>query len=65
MKRSPTDTLVAAMEEAEKAAECLVIMTTTDGDIIYLCSTDAKSTKFGLLEMTKQCIVADMRTEER
>jgi len=39
IRRTPTETLVAAMEEAEKAIECLVIMTNSDGEILTIGST--------------------------
>jgi hypothetical protein len=63
MRRSPTDTLIAAMEEAEKAQECMVIMTSSDGDIVWLCSSDKLTVKLGLVETVKQCIVGDIKAE--
>lgn len=63
-KRTPTDTLIAAMEEAETAEECLVIMTSTDGSIITLGSTDKVSVKLGLLEMAKAICYADVAKME-
>jgi len=65
--RTPTETIVKAMEEAETAKECLVIMTSADGSIITLGSTSVLSTRLGLLEMAKACILSDivtMRKEE-
>lgn len=59
-KRSPTETLIAAMEEAEKADECLVIMTATDGSFLTLGSTDRKSTRLGMIEMAKTIILSDL-----
>jgi hypothetical protein len=61
--RTPTDTLIAAMEEAEKATECLVIMTSNDGEIIWLSSNKSKMVKLGMLELVKQLIVAEIRDE--
>ena len=58
--RSPTDTLIAAMEEAEMATVCLVIMTDKDDSIIMLPSTSVLSTQLGLLEMEKAVILSDM-----
>jgi hypothetical protein len=58
--RSPTDTLIAAMEEAETAMVCLVIMTDKDGSIIMLPSTSVLSTQLGLLEMEKAVILSGM-----
>jgi hypothetical protein len=58
--RTPTETIVAAMEEAESAKECLVIMTDKDGSIITLGSTSILSTRLGLLEMAKALILSDM-----
>lgn len=61
--RSPTDTLIAAMEEAGNAKECMVIMTSEDGDIIWLCSSDKYTIKLGLIETAKQCIVNDIKRD--
>ena len=58
--RSPTETIVAAMEEASTATECLVIMTDKDGSIITLGSTSILSTRLGLLEMAKTLILSDV-----
>jgi hypothetical protein len=58
--RTPTETIVAAMEEAETAKECLVIMTDKDGSIITLGSTSVLSTRLGLLEMAKTLILSDV-----
>ena len=60
VNRSPTETLVAAMEEVGEANVCLVIMTDTNGDIITLGSTDVLSTRLGLLEMTKSLMLKDI-----
>jgi hypothetical protein len=49
MKRSVTETLVAAMEEAGPAKECIVVMTTEDGNLIWLCTDDSRTVKIGLL----------------
>jgi hypothetical protein len=66
IQRTPTETIVAAMEEAETAKECLVIMTSEDGSIITLGSTSILSTRLGLLEMAKAMIIRDIvRMEER
>ena len=60
MERSPTDTLVAAMEEAGSARELLVIMTTEDGHILTLATSDQRVIRMGLIETAKQWIIADM-----
>ena len=60
IKRTPTETLVKAMEEVGGAVECLVIMTDENGDIITLGSTSVLSTRLGLMEMAKACILADV-----
>lgn len=62
IKRSPTETLVKAMEEVGDAAECLVIMTTSDGAIITLGTTSVVSTRLGILEMAKALILKDVIT---
>jgi hypothetical protein len=60
MKRSPTETLVKAMEEVGEAVECLIIMTDSNGDIITLGSTDVLSTRLGLLEIAKTLMLKDI-----
>lgn len=51
--RTPTDTLIAAMEQAETAQECLIIMTTSDGSILTLGTSDKRVTRLGLIETAK------------
>ena len=62
IKRTPTETLVTAMEEVGDAIECLVIMTEASGDIITLGSTSVLSTRLGMLEMAKTLILKDVIT---
>jgi len=59
-KRTPTETLVTALEEVGDAVECLVIMTDAGGDILTMASTDVLSTRLGLLEMAKTLTVKDI-----
>ena len=59
-KRTPTETLVKAMEEVGDAIECMVIMTDANGDIITLASTNVLSTRLGILEMAKTLTVKDI-----
>ena len=63
IKRTPTETLVKAMEEVGDAVECLVIMTEAGGDIITLGSTSVLSTRLGMLEMAKTFILKDVITQ--
>ena len=63
MVRTPTDTLIAAMEDAGEAVQCLVILTTTDGHILTLGSTNQRVIRLGMLEAAKQWLVADMMAE--
>lgn len=62
-KRTPTDTLIAAMEQAGEAKECLIILTTEDGHILTLGSTEQRVLRLGLLEAAKQWMIADMVAE--
>jgi hypothetical protein len=62
-RRTVTDTLVKAMEEAGAATECLVIMTTEDGHILSLGTSEARVVRMGLLETAKQWMIADMNAE--
>ena len=62
IKRTPTETLVKAMEEVGDAVECLVIMTEAGGDIITLGSTSVLSTRLGMLEMAKTLMLKDVIT---
>lgn len=63
MERSPTDTLIAAMEEAAVAKELLVIMATTDGHILTLGTSDQRVLRLGMIETAKQWLIADMVAE--
>jgi hypothetical protein len=52
VKRTPTETLMAAMQafaDAE-AKECIVIWSDEDGDICWYSSTDSQVLKLGLVE---------------
>ena len=62
IKRTPTETLVKAMDEVGDAVECLVILTEAGGDIITLGSTSVLSTRLGMLEMAKTLILKDVIT---
>ena len=48
------------MEDAEGCEDCIVVMTKEDGDILYLCTTDKRATKIGLLETAKLFIAAEL-----
>jgi hypothetical protein len=61
--RTPTETIVAAMEEAETATECLIIMTSSDGHILTLGSSGSRIIRLGLIETAKAWIIADMMKE--
>jgi hypothetical protein len=63
MVRTPTDTLIAAMGDVGEATQCLVILTTADGHILTLGSTDQRVIRLGMLESAKQWLVADMTAE--
>ena len=60
MTRTPTDTLIAAMEEADTAQECIVVMTNSEGEILWMCSSDKLTTKIGLLETAKIYVMGGM-----
>ena len=55
IKRSPTETLLRALEEfgVDEPLEVVVVFSTQSGDICTLSSTDVVSTKVGLLETAK------------
>jgi hypothetical protein len=57
---SVTETLIKAMEEAEPAEECLIIMTSREGEIMTLCSSTRLSTKLGMIEMARAIVYADV-----
>jgi hypothetical protein len=52
------------MEDAEGAEDCLIIITTGDGDMLTLSSTDRTSTKLGLLESARLRIAAQFTKDE-
>ena len=62
-RRTPTETIIAAMEAAGEATECLVILTTADGSILTLGSSPARVVRLGLIETAKAWLIADMIKE--
>ena len=54
-KRTPTETLMAALEEfgMDEPETAYVLFTTKNGDFVQMCSTDCMSTKLGLIESAK------------
>lgn len=64
MTRSVTDTLIDAMEEADGAMQCIVIMLNDKGEIFWSTSTDSLSVRFGMLETMKHYLIAEMHQEE-
>jgi hypothetical protein len=63
MHRDVTDTLIKAMEEADGATDCLVIMLNDKEEICWISSTDSLSIKFGMLETIKHYLIADLQKE--
>ena len=59
-ERTPTETIIAAMEEAETATNAIIVMTTKEGDTLTLATTSVLSTRLGLLEMAKAIIISDL-----
>ena len=59
-ERTPTETIIAAMEEAETATNAIIVMTTKEGDTLTLATTSVLSTRLGLLEMAKAIIIRDL-----
>lgn len=62
IRRTPAETLEAAQNECARGrpVECLVIMTDENGGILAFGSTSVLSTRLGLIEMAKACILADI-----
>jgi hypothetical protein len=54
-KRTPTETLLRAMEEfgVDEPIEVIVVFSTQGGDICTIASTDVTSVKVGMLETAK------------
>ena len=54
-KRSPTETLMAALEEfgVDEPENVYVLFTTKDNNFVHMSSTDCYSTRLGLLESAK------------
>lgn len=61
--KTPTDTLVEAMDQASESKECMVILTTADGHLLTLCTSEQRVVRMGLLETAKQWMIADMVAE--
>lgn len=61
-KRTPTDTLLAALEEfgRDEPVEVLVIFTTQAGDICNMSSTNSLSTKLGMLKTVEIFVTRDI-----
>lgn len=59
MTRTPTDTLMAAMEEFGRAEplDCMIIWTDQSGDICWSSTTDSRVIRLGMIEMVKTLIV--------
>lgn len=59
MSRTPTETILAVMEEFGQIEprDCMVIWTDEGGDICWSCSTDSQAIKMGMVEMVKSLIV--------
>ena len=62
-QRTPTETLIAAMEEfgKDEPAEVIVVFTTKEGDICNMCSTDTLSTKMGMLKTAELLVEEAMK----
>lgn len=56
VERTPSETLMAAMEEVETAQDCMIIIVHKDGDIAWYSSTDSIHRKLGMTEFVKQAI---------
>ena len=62
-QRTPTETLIAAMEEfgKDEPAEVIVVFTTKEGDICNMSSTDTLSTKMGMLKTAELLVEEAMK----
>lgn len=58
MERSPSDTLMAALEDVEEAQDVLIIFIEKNGDIAWRSTTDSLHRKLGMVELVKQAMVA-------
>lgn len=59
MTRTPTDTLMSAMEEfgCAEPLDCMIIWTDQSGDICWSSTTDSRVIRLGMIEMVKTLIV--------
>lgn len=64
LERTPSETLMASLEEVETAQDCMIIIIDKSGDIIYHSTTDALHRKIGMVEFVKQALIADAFTGE-
>ena len=64
--RTPTDTLMAAMQSfsEDEPEDCIVVYTSQAGDLLYLSSTDSTSRKVGLLEAAKFWVLEGQKKRE-
>jgi hypothetical protein len=63
--RTATETLIAAMEEFgnDEPKECIIVYTTSAGDLCWSSNSDSQVIKFGLLEACKQFMIARITGE--
>jgi hypothetical protein len=56
-QRSPSETLMAALEIVEDAQELMIIQVHASGDISWTATSDSAHKRLGMLEFVKQALI--------
>jgi hypothetical protein len=63
--RTPSETLMSALEECETAEAALILVVHSDGTISWHASTDRLHVKLGMLEFVKSRVLEEIAQAER
>jgi hypothetical protein len=61
IERTPSDTLMSALEKVEGANDLMIIVITNDGNIEWYSTTDLLHRKLGMIEFVRECIKENIR----
>ncbi|HEX5426502.1 MAG TPA: hypothetical protein VFW94_23345 [Candidatus Acidoferrales bacterium] len=56
-KRSPSETLMGALEDIDDCQEVMIVKVNRDGSIEWHCTTDSIHKKIGMVDFVRECIV--------
>jgi hypothetical protein len=61
IERTPSETLMAALEEVETAKDLMIIVIEKDDSVAWHSTTDQLHRKLGMVEFVGECIRDDIR----